>query len=155
MLDNVKFECELVADDFGKGNLTGQSHWRVTINGFSTDYHMGCGHRVWMRTIIDPGQFNVKQGDRVRVPHRVTLHQESLLCKYTKPSKPVLRYVLECLYGDARCGELTFEDFCSESGYDTDSRKAFEIHQACRDTFFALRQIFDLDELGDYLDSAN
>jgi len=41
--------------------------------------------------------------------------------------------VLECLVMDANCPD-TFDEWCSEYGYDTDSRKAYNIWQKCRET---------------------
>lgn len=38
---------------------------------------------------------------------------------------PTVEGVLDCLLSDASLGENTFEDFCGELGYDTDSRKAY------------------------------
>lgn len=49
----------------------------------------------------------------------------------TKP--PTVEDVLDCLASDA-CGienSNGFEDWASEYGYDTDSRKAEKIHEAC------------------------
>lgn len=39
--------------------------------------------------------------------------------------------ILDCLIIDSSAMELTFEDFCSEFGYDTDSRKAERTFKAC------------------------
>jgi len=45
---------------------------------------------------------------------------------------PTAEGCLECLLSDANCAENTFEDFCSELGYDTDSRKAEATFKACK-----------------------
>jgi len=39
--------------------------------------------------------------------------------------------VLSCIVSDARCGEESFESFCSDLGYDVDSRKAEQTWRAC------------------------
>lgn len=36
------------------------------------------------------------------------------------------------LLQDGRCAEGSFEDFCADCGYDTDSRKALETYLACQ-----------------------
>jgi hypothetical protein len=46
-------------------------------------------------------------------------------------SDPTAADVLDCLLSDAQMGTGTFEDFCADLGYDTDSRKAFDTWQAC------------------------
>lgn len=38
----------------------------------------------------------------------------------------------DCFLSDAMCGDQSFEDFCSDCGYDTDSRKAFSAWTACK-----------------------
>jgi len=39
---------------------------------------------------------------------------------------------LECLLSDAQAGEMDFEQFCAEFGYDTDSRKAEQTWKRCQ-----------------------
>lgn len=48
---------------------------------------------------------------------------------------PEVVEVLECLHSDAHIADNcpTFEDFCSELGYDEDSRKAERTYKALRD----------------------
>lgn len=41
----------------------------------------------------------------------------------------------------------TFEDFCEECGYDTDSRNAEKIWRACADQYLALSAMYSPDEL--------
>jgi hypothetical protein len=40
--------------------------------------------------------------------------------------------VLDCLMVDALAGDQTFDDFCADFGYDSDSRKAEKIWRACQ-----------------------
>lgn len=51
--------------------------------------------------------------------------------QYAKPD-PV--GVLHSLIRDAECGDMAFEDFCAELGYNEDSRNDYGIWQACRET---------------------
>lgn len=60
---------------------------------------------------------------------------------HSKP--PTAADVLYCLASDARGVEhATFEDFCSEYGYDTDSRKAERLYEACKRTSKQMRDLF-------------
>lgn len=62
---------------------------------------------------------------------------------------PTLAAVLACLMSDASAGEGgSFEDFCGEFGYDTDSRRAEQTYNACRDTAAAMRRM-----LGEHFDA--
>lgn len=47
-----------------------------------------------------------------------------------KGAPPTAEDVLECLASDARPAHDSFEDFCSDYGYDTDSRTAERIYKA-------------------------
>ncbi len=55
--------------------------------------------------------------------------------------RPKLETVLECLILDASAGLETFETFCDDMGYDEDSRKAYRIWEACRNTESKLRRL--------------
>ena len=57
---------------------------------------------------------------------------------------------------DAICGDLPFDDFCAEFGYDTDSRKAERTWRACKRAAEKLRRVYcgDLCELANELESA-
>jgi hypothetical protein len=55
---------------------------------------------------------------------------------------PKRRDLLSCLALDATSGDQSFEDFCSDFGYDTDSRKAYATWEACRESGEKLRDVF-------------
>lgn len=61
--------------------------------------------------------------------------------------KPDAATVLDCLCSDATCPD-TFDDFCSEYGYDTDSRRAERTFKACLKSRDDLREF-----LGDDFDA--
>src|SRR5687768_444956 len=46
--------------------------------------------------------------------------------------EPTAETVLDCLASDSSGIESSFEDWCSELGYDPDSRKAERIYNVCR-----------------------
>ena len=58
--------------------------------------------------------------------------------------EPKADEVLDCLASDANgANQNTFEDWCSEYGYDTDSRKAERTYKACEYTCKRLRTFLD------------
>lgn len=69
---------------------------------------------------------------------KVTLHYDKrqlTTSYYTGPAierEPSAADVLYCLISDVGAGDYTFEQWCCEYGYDTDSRKAFATYEACR-----------------------
>lgn len=56
-----------------------------------------------------------------------------------------------CFVGDAVSGEMDFEEFCGEFGYDTDSRTAEKTWKACKRSTAKLERVYD----GDVYDLAN
>lgn len=60
---------------------------------------------------------------------------------------PKLADVLQCLASDAGALEETFEDWCSNYGYDSDSRKAEKTYRACVETAQQLVRLFGFDGL--------
>ena len=54
--------------------------------------------------------------------------------------------VLACISGDCHCPE-TFDDFCSEYGYDTDSRQAYATWERCLAFSEKLNHFFTPEEI--------
>lgn len=51
----------------------------------------------------------------------------------------------ECFLFESSSGLMTFEEFCSEFGYDTDSRKAYKTYKACQTAAKKLERIYSGD----------
>lgn len=49
------------------------------------------------------------------------------------PLVPVAADVLSCVVSDAHAGGQSFTEFCSDFGYDEDSRKAHKVWRKCKD----------------------
>jgi len=60
-------------------------------------------------------------------------------------TEPDAASVISALVSDAHAGADTFEDFCSELGYDTDSRKAERVWRSCQRLNRQLRQLLGAD----------
>lgn len=55
--------------------------------------------------------------------------------------------IIYCIVSDAQCVQWnnSFEDFCNEFGYDTDSRSAERIYKACEKTYDDIQRLFNSD----------
>lgn len=62
-------------------------------------------------------------------------------------TKPREYDILACISGDAYAMELTFEEFCSEYGYDTDSIKAKSTYDATCDLSRKIHRIWNTQEI--------
>lgn len=61
-----------------------------------------------------------------------------------QPIPPDIKEVLSSLQSDTRyyMENPSWEDFCSEIGYNEDSRKGYKVYEACRETFQELNRLF-------------
>lgn len=62
-------------------------------------------------------------------------------------STPTAYDVLTCISGDIGMHDWTFEEFCGDFGYDTDSRQAEKTYNAVCDQSRALAHLFNDEEL--------
>jgi hypothetical protein len=58
-----------------------------------------------------------------------------------------------CFVSDALSGLYSFDEFCSEFGYDTDSRKAEKIYKACKRAYTKFERVsgFSENEMYDFI----
>lgn len=87
-------------------------HWLVTIGGQTFDFYTGS---AW-----------VEEPKSSYIP--------------PKPIPPSYDDVIHSLVMDASACEQSFEDWCSELGYDSDSIKALEIYRSCQKNADKLRK---------------
>ena len=55
-----------------------------------------------------------------------------------------------CFVSDALSGLYSFDEFCGEFGYDTDSRKAEKIYKACKRAYAKFERVSGFSESGLY-----
>ena len=122
--------------------------WAAIIEGESFDYFTGIGHRKAKRslTVNAEGAFKAhmsRPSERWTYAHLQDFERVSAI-----KDKPTLDDILHSLVSDASSAIDTFEDWCGNFGYDTDSRKALAVYEACQNTIKRLRKIGvqDLDE---------
>ena len=165
--NGVTLDAVLVSD----GGLKDPSKWKCTIKrgraSYTFDYSAGSAHRrIKMRNMdaraaelgIDPKDYAAEKYPKLQTlldkarygGARLTDYERAQWARFTEPDPPSVDGALWCLVCDASCVRhgQTFEEFCSELGYDSDSRTAERVFNACRDTWSALVRLgFDLDEL--------
>lgn len=126
-----------------KGEKSPSLNWNVTLqrNGhpfLTTDYMAGSGHAPSYkpRTTLEENDAIIWECENGR--HSFT----------KRPLKPDLRDVLYSLASDASVLDCSgFEDWASDLGYDTDSRKAEAIYRACLEIALKLRNTLGEDGL--------
>jgi hypothetical protein len=66
--------------------------------------------------------------------------------KQAKPQAPHIADVLHSIILDSSAAGQSFESWCDEFGYDTDSRKAEDIYRACQENADKLARIFNAND---------
>lgn len=117
----------------------------ATVNGHDFTYFEGVGHSKVSRSRLS-GNKNF-----------VAIKDDDVICAVQKANrgygrKPTIDYytycyrkvpssldVLSCLKSDAECGDMSFNEFCDNYGYDNDSLKALDVYRQCMSTADKLR----------------
>ena len=173
MINNIKMQYTLVdssPDSFMDD--TPMYHYCITLyyadRSYQSWYSVGIGHselfndiKIWEK--LRTPEYNdlaairntiLNKKNLVFFPWHLNYHKSffkpvfELGKKYLKPLE--LKTVLCSIISDCSTAEnsFTFEDFCSELGYDTDSRKAYRTWEACKEQnekfkYFAGRELYD------------
>lgn len=87
-------------------------------------------------------KFMVK-GSGMKLIGRTFEEQCELLRQVLKPTVPSLKDVIYSVVSDYECVQYnpTFEEFCAELGYNSDSIKHKEIYEACRDQSMVFKRL--------------
>lgn len=136
------WQCDAWSVSFQKGD------GREALEDF--DFFTGLAHRAeatreqkQMATMGFPGlNENDKKGK--------TSYGRRYLAQVEKMRKPVAPFAASVLYGlllDSQGAEQNFLDWCSEYGYDSDSRKAFATYEACCENRAKLYRVFNREQV--------
>jgi hypothetical protein len=146
-IDNLGLKLSSVFVPFSQSRNKGEKHpslnWNVTLytlspldgqrrNILTTDYMAGSAHAP-----------SYKQSDNTQFTHnKVVAECESGRASAT--GKPILPNTLDIIYSLVMDSSVLdsgdFEEWAFELGYDTDSRAAEKIYQACLDIALKLRR---------------
>lgn len=116
----------------GKG---GWDHFLYSVsvgtdsNMFTTQYKCGIGHSKKVNFHSNSDYWSDKE------------------MKYLVPVKPKNSDIMYSLLSDADAGNYSFQDFCDNFGYSSDSIKAFNIYQECEKTSKNIRKVFTSEQL--------
>lgn len=125
--------------------LWSHDKWIVVIEGQTFDYSTGIGHRIEKDRFTRDKFNSIMNKNPKKTKENLTLYNQEL--NEVSRVKPLeIDTVLYSLLSDADCGQMLFDDFCNELGYDTDSIKHNEIYKACQTNAKKVRTfIKDLD----------
>lgn len=104
--------------------------WRVTIGAESFEYCTGIGHAT-------PFFTKGKMAMNKKPTDKQCVRCENSSAWVHIPSADT---VLDCLFSDAECGSYSFNEFCSNLGYSSDSLNALNTYRDCMTTAERLRK---------------
>lgn len=115
--------------------------WVVSFTAGKTsvdfDYKTGTGHRKSKHPI--PSDIAKLSKNAIA---RVNWEKVNLL-----PVKPPAADVLYCLISDGSAAHVSFADWCSDYGMDTDSRNALSIYEQCQQNGDKIKKVFSSEQL--------
>lgn len=96
------------------------------------------------------GQINNWNNHRITVINTDTKKRTSFeywesISKCVIDDEESLIQAFDCFVRDALAGQETFEEFCSEYGYDLDSRKAYKTYKTCKKMYDAFERVVNDD----------
>ena len=119
--------------------------WRFTMKNQSFEYRTGLGHRedvtadTKKRAAFEfPGLTEKDKAGQTMYGRRYLQRVQEL----RKPKIPPIAGVLYSLILDGSACSESFESWCMELGYDSDSRKALATYMACQENSDKLRKVF-------------
>ena len=126
---NIQFSGSLIGETI-KDNNWKCDEWRIKIGVMETRYYTGTGHR------------KPKKGAVRTEAHKGTVAYANWERRNLQPVAPCAADVLYSLFMDGDAGNMSFDDWCSEYEYSTDSFKAYNTYQACCAIGKDLRRVF-------------
>ena len=136
---NLSFKAEFLRNDFHfVGDKDKRDIYKITLSRGNRKYSFEFG-----QSIARSGFYASYGRQKYELP-REKMNLKNHELKIVKPIAPTLYDVLACLQ---KYDVGTFEDFCSEFGYETDSRNAKKTYKAVVKEYNKMCSLFNNDEL--------
>lgn len=141
-MKTIKYSAQLLYKDEKK-------EWpsfvfNILINGESFEYRVGLGHTIISKKEFSwfgrETQLEIKRNYSGIEIVSIIEAGTTVKCGDVRVKIPKIEHVLHCLFSDANCSEQSFENFCSDLGYNTDSTKDLKSYLACQENGKKLRK---------------
>lgn len=115
----------------------------IAQQGVDFEYFTGIGHRSKMEDTV-AGRLAALS---LKGSHPASIAWAEARKAFCKPIAPHVAGLLHSLILDGSACNESFADWCSNFGYDTDSRKAFATYEACQQGIDKLRRILSNEQI--------
>jgi hypothetical protein len=156
---NVNYSVKWVGIAGEKTSFSGSDQWQITFKkagkfSESFDFYTGSGHRINnIGLSLSPANKRYIESVKAVTGLLLGIERDSKREKLVKnvfvqsyAVTPTQASVLYCLLLDAESGSLSFDDFCSDFGYDSDSISDFKTYQACMAITKQVQKLFTSSE---------
>lgn len=146
---------DMVPDPWGDGGDTKRKYfqWLCTltkmgdyVSVYSSDYYTGPGNaEYWYRGEKSTGYMERKYKGKCLPDSRYYKENRSMWTtdRFMLPHPPKVEDLLYSLQSDCAAGQiLLFDEFCSDFGYDEDSRKAEHMWRKCQTVCGELQRFY-------------
>lgn len=130
---NIQFSASLIGETIKDNNWT-CDEWRLKIGALKTSYFNGIGHR------------RPRKGARKPTFRKGTIGYAAWERRNLIPSAPCAADVIYSLIRDAEAADMSFDDWCDNCGYSSDSISAFDTYQQCCAIGQDLRKVFTAEQ---------
>lgn len=100
---------------------------------------------IGLRSKVEDTPEGRRVAEGLKGSHRNSLAWDDARKKYCKPVRPSAASVLHSMVLDSDACNMSFNEWCSDFGYDTDSRKAYATYEACQKSGDQLKRLFNHD----------
>lgn len=119
-------------------------HFSADIHGLGLREKDGWKHNAWVISLHRGGDGN---GPRMHVAD-ITWKSGTGIKGKPNPAQVLARVCQECL----ETSECSFDEWCLNNGYDTDSRKAFAIYEQCRENGLPIAKAITNEQMRQFSD---
>lgn len=126
--------------------------WNCNINGADFEFTCGSAHA---KVTVKPVVTGHKPERAIYVRGAWKTIEDAVKLAYIVPTPPTLADVLSCIIMDASAEGVSFEEWCADCGYDSDSRKALDTYLACQSNGRKLRKAIGRSVLAELSDKSH
>ncbi len=154
---NIEYECKFLKNDYHFNNDTStRDIYEITLKRGTREYTFNFGQSImdsqYYQDSIKERTYTLNGQSRTGnyIIHDISKFVKAFpdggseKLKLIKGKEPKLYDILTCL---TKYEIGTFENFCSEFGYDEDSRKVYKIYQAVKEEYMNMCILFNDKEL--------
>jgi len=158
-LESLGLQCSIVSRGVQKMNETDTTPmlaWDAKFTDKRGQYQqfdyftgIGCGPQMSETDLMRnfPLVANVPKHNRRNLIDKTLMPRVALMAAIKAKWTPDPIEILWAVARDGDALDQTFEDWASDFGYDTDSRKAEKIYRACQDNALRLKKILSTDKI--------